>query len=732
MQKMSGSQRESIAQFFVAINGNDAWSGSLPAPNSDRTDGPFRTLARARSAVRQTIAPIRGHSARDSGDMSTAKNSGRSIVVTVRGGTYFLREPFVLGPADGGTRECLVEYCAYPGEVPVISGGVELTDWEKHSGDILRCRIPDEVPVESVTLSRLRRLFFIGEPLPRARWPKHDPGNPIRGGWAFVEGPDGDDSHDSFVYRENTFRQRWAKPQHVEVNLYPFKGWCNCIVPVASIDNKKRVVKLAHNVWDVRTVAPWYWPMPISAGNRYCVENALEDLDCPGEWCVDPDDRTVYLWPPTDLGQEIEIVLPVLDCLLDIRGASHIRVSGFTFTGTATGDNMHRSGLAGYGAQLPTPGWDYVGEALHLCDAENITIEENHFFAVGGNAVYLEGHNARNKLRGNKVSYAGANGICLVGTRERHPVDNEVSDSEIHHCGTINKYVAGVFLGLSDGNLIRRNTIHHVPHHAINLGSNGYGRNILEYNDIRHACMEIFDTGAINSWGDVLDDSGTYVVRRAERAGHVIRFNHISDTWGVTQDEEGELTVGKNTRGIYLDDYTSNCFVYGNIIVGAVVGIQCHGGKNNLVENNFLIECTGCGLRVVDGCAFYPAAGEMRNFMRGNRFCRNIVYSRSAGTALFRIGVHADNPISYSDENVYSVPEGTCAVIDELADGQASPPFISLEAWQRLGMDGHTIEADPLFADPDQGDYRLLPGSPALALGIQQIDLRGPCAEAGE
>ena len=279
------------------------------------------------------------------------------------------------------------------------------------------------------------------------------------------------------------------------------------------------------------------------------------------------------------MAPDTEVVLPILDCLIDIRGAAHFTISGLAFTETTTGDSMHRTGLEGYGAQLLTPGWAYVGEAVHLRDAQYVTLECNHFHAVGGNAVYLDGRSARNVIRGNEVADAGANGIGLVGTRDRHPTDNRIADNEIHHCGAINKYVAGVFLGVGDGNLVQRNAIHHVPHHGINLGSNGYGRNILEYKDIRHSCQEIFDTGAINSWADVLDETGTYVPRRAERVGYVIRYNRISDTWGLTQDPAGRLALGINTRGIYLDDFTSNCFVYGNIIVGAVVGIQCTAAR---------------------------------------------------------------------------------------------------------------------------------------------------------
>ena len=85
------------ATFFVATDGNDAWSGTLREPNAQGTDGPFATLHRARDAVRGL------------------KRRG-PVVVMVRGGTYCLREPLVLGPEDSGTAESPVIYCAAPGE----------------------------------------------------------------------------------------------------------------------------------------------------------------------------------------------------------------------------------------------------------------------------------------------------------------------------------------------------------------------------------------------------------------------------------------------------------------------------------------------------------------------------------------------------------------------------------------------------------------------------------------
>jgi len=50
------------------------------------------------------------------------------------------------------------------------------------------------------------------------------------------------------------------------------------------------------------------------------------------------------------------------------------------------------------------------------------------------------------------------------------------------------------------------------------------------------------------------------------------------------------------------------------------------------------------------------------------------------------------------------------------------------EAWQALGLDRHSVIADPLFVNRAAGDYRLKPNSPALKLGFKPIpaDKIGP------
>jgi hypothetical protein len=48
---------------------------------------------------------------------------------------------------------------------------------------------------------------------------------------------------------------------------------------------------------------------------------------------------------------------------------------------------------------------------------------------------------------------------------------------------------------------------------------------------------------------------------------------------------------------------------------------------------------------------------------------------------------------------------------------------MTLEQWQAKGQDKNSLIADPLFANPAQGDFTLRANSPAFKLGFQSIDI---------
>ncbi|MFM2221439.1 MAG: hypothetical protein RLZZ553_1187 [Verrucomicrobiota bacterium] len=98
------------ADFYVdPVSGNNANNGASPATA-------FKTIEKARNAVRLINA-----------------NMTEDNTIHLRGGTHRLSTTLTLGPSDSGTNGFVVVYRNYSSEVPIISGGVNLSGgWVIH------------------------------------------------------------------------------------------------------------------------------------------------------------------------------------------------------------------------------------------------------------------------------------------------------------------------------------------------------------------------------------------------------------------------------------------------------------------------------------------------------------------------------------------------------------------------------------------------------------------------
>src|SRR6202022_1588654 len=110
-------------------------------------------------------------------------------------------------------------------------------------------------------------------------------------------------------------------------------AWISQIIPIREVDHDKRLITVSRRLslrWD-----------KLTKGNRFYVENLLEELDQPGEWCFDSETNTVYFWPPNGNLEEGEVTVPVTDRLIELRASTgdavqYLRFSGLTFTQTLT------------------------------------------------------------------------------------------------------------------------------------------------------------------------------------------------------------------------------------------------------------------------------------------------------------------------------------------------------------------------------------------------------------
>lgn len=114
---------------YVAPGGHDSWSGRLPSPNAQGTDGPLATVAAAQPWIRTK--------------RQKQADRERAWIVALRGGTYRLSETLTFTPEDAGTEMAPVIYQAYNNERPIISGGREITGWRTDGDGRWFAELPD-------------------------------------------------------------------------------------------------------------------------------------------------------------------------------------------------------------------------------------------------------------------------------------------------------------------------------------------------------------------------------------------------------------------------------------------------------------------------------------------------------------------------------------------------------------------------------------------------------------
>jgi len=299
----SGLAQSEGLQLYVATNGNDAWSGTLPAPNAARTDGPFATLMHARDALRaarQAAAP-------------------QPATVFVRGGRYLLDRTFVLTEEDSGTAECPVTFCAQPGETAQILGAKPVRNWKREGDGLYVTQLAEQ----GFEWFRFHQLFFRGERQTLARHPNLDPAHPHTGGMLYVDAPSYLERSAFYYDKGEVPFEAWGDWSQAEVNIWPYHCWDHNIIPVADVDTASRHIRLKYPVAG-----------QIYEANRYFVQNALGALDAPGEWYVDYGTGKLSFRPPGGTVADGDVMIPVLENLIALSGTPeapvrYVNVRGF-------------------------------------------------------------------------------------------------------------------------------------------------------------------------------------------------------------------------------------------------------------------------------------------------------------------------------------------------------------------------------------------------------------------
>jgi hypothetical protein len=657
---------------YVAPDGNDTWSGQQIKPNAARTDGPLASLAGARDAGRRA-RPAAG------GELGV-------VTVRVRGGTYWLAEPFTLGPEDSGTAAAPVTFTAYRHERPILSGGRRLGGFHQ-AGPLWETAIPE------VKAGRwyFHQLFVNGQRRQRAR-------SPNTGYFriaALVPGPKDPSSGHAVARDQFRFAPGDLKPwaRLADVNVILMHSWETSIHPIQSVDTGSNIVHFAAPLKEWWSIGYW------ETNQRYYVENARELLDQPGEWYLNRDTGVLSYWPlPGERIETAEVIAPRLTELVRFAGdadaghwVEHVTLRGLTF--------QHNDWVLDPRGNSSTQAAVEVPAAVMADGARDCALTNCEVSHVGTYGIWFRRGCKDCRIQHNRLFDLGAGGIRVgeatmaktdVAESQRVLVDN----NHIYDGGHVYPAGVGIWVAQSSHDRIAHNDIHDLLYSGLSIGWN-WGLETNRTHDIVIEFNHVHDLVQ-----GVLSDAGL-IYCLGVSPGCVIRNNVFHDIWPYAHPAFG--------WGIYLDAQCGNYLVESNLVYNTLSGglMFNNGGHEHVIRNNIF------ALSVND--ALWPFHER-----RPCAFRRNIVYL-TEGTLLIPYGERSLNERLAAketpgdwDDNLYWDTAGA----DKLRFYHRT-----FAEWQKLGLDQHSLIADPQFVNPAAADFRLKPGSPAIPLGFHPLDL---------
>jgi hypothetical protein len=547
------------------------------------------------------------------------------VAIQLSGGTQILSDTLALNASVSGvgTNSLVIE--AAPGQHPVLSGGVTITNWRKAAGEIpglpavARGQVwLADAPTVSGRRFEVRQLWIDGVKAVRARHPNPD---------------------------ELERLTAWDKTNQVAV------------IPAAALAGVRAangVEMIVDQVWEIARLRinttriegsnasltfrqpesklefehPWP-PVTVNAKYRapFYLENAPEFLDSPGEWFEDLKAGKIYYWPRA--GENLagaEVVAPVLETLVSLEGSLDHPVSNIVFRGitfayatwrrpSEQGHVPLQAGMFLLDAHKLSPkGMPYspkldnvahVGRppaAVRVSNASHISFVDCVFEHTAGAGLDFVTGTHDDLVEGCVFRDIGGNGLQLgefsPTNVEVHvpwlPADEReictrdlIAGNVISQCGTEDWGCVGVAAGYVRDLRLEHNDVSDLPYSGISLGwgwtksPNAMRNNLIFANHIHEVGKRLGDLGGVY----VLSaQPGTVVSENVIEDIHPSRWVPDPEHWFYLYLDEGSSFITVRDNWCPAEKFLRNANGPGNVWTnnGPQVSeiIKHHAGTN--------------------------------------------------------------------------------------------------------------------------------------------------------
>jgi len=269
-----------------------------------------------------------------------------------------------------------------------------------------------------------------------------------------------------------------------------------------------------------------------------------------GEYYINRETMNIYWYPPANFDPEVSDVrlsATTDSSLVSLSGCSNVRLTGLTFSGGR-------------------------GSGISVSGGDNCSISDCRIVSFGVDGIHIFG-GVNHSIVGCLMNYFGFSGIRVIAGDRKNliPANHLINNNVVEYVSRFKHTYEPAVYFRGAGITISNNSMGHSPSSAMRLEGNEI---VVEYNYVHNVVEESDDQGGIDTFYD------------PSYRGIVIRYNRWADIRGGTHN---------GAAGVRLDDLISGVGIYGNIFerCGAVIfgGVQIHGGKDNIVENNLFYDC---------------------------------------------------------------------------------------------------------------------------------------------